>query len=172
MYIPQLQASMVMYEASKFIKEYEKNGDGVQVKAFNDVARGSTQINNQEMVSKILKSNDDDILKLSSNDHIKPTKQIGGKAKISTTRVLGVKSSNMQFSREEMKEIFQYHDVNNDGFLDRRELTKAFAFLGSIFPFYKACYGMLYADINKDGLISEIELDKLIDYASRFIEKK
>ncbi|XP_023002690.1 uncharacterized protein LOC111496471 isoform X2 [Cucurbita maxima] len=42
---------------------------------------------------------------------------------------------------------------------------------GSILPFNKAHYAMAYADTNHDGLISEFELDKLIDYASKFINK-
>ncbi|KAE8648233.1 hypothetical protein Csa_018371 [Cucumis sativus] len=155
---------MAMYEASMLIKQYEKNGDAVKVKAFDDV-RSSTQIGNRESVLKILKPSDGVAHKLRSEAHIQPTQRTGGKGKKSITRVLDRKSSNMSLSRERIKEIFQYHDNNNDGFLNRMELTKAFAFLGSMFPFYKACYGMVYADANEDGLISEAELDKLIDYA-------
>ena len=71
-----------------------------------------------------------------------------------------------------MKEIFKYHDSDKNGFLNIRELTKAFAFLGSIVPFEKASYDMAYANANKDGLISEAELDKLIDYAQKIVRKK
>ena len=71
-----------------------------------------------------------------------------------------------------MKEIFRYDDSDKDGFLNLRELTKAFAFLGSIIPFEKASYGMTYADANKNDLISEVELDKLVDYAHKFMKKK
>ncbi|XP_050946486.1 uncharacterized protein LOC107992099 [Cucumis melo] len=171
MYISKLQASMAMYEARMFIKHYEKDGDAVQVKGFNDV-RSSTQIGYQGIVPKILKSSDDVAHKLSLEAHIQPTQQTGGKGKKSIARALDIKSSNMSFSRQQIKEIFRYHDNNNDGFLNIMELTKAFAFLGSMFPFYKACYGMVYADANADGLISEAELDKLIDYATKIIKKK
>ncbi|XP_023530739.1 calmodulin-2/4-like [Cucurbita pepo subsp. pepo] len=152
MFIPKLQASMAKYEASEMIKKNTRNGDNVQLKAFNGIARASTQVNNQGMVPEILRDNKNVGPKFSSNTHLK--------------------ASNMQFSREKMKEIFRYHDSDKDGFLNIRELTKAFAFLGSIIPFEKASYGMTYADANKDGLISEAELDKLVDYAQKFMKKK
>ncbi|XP_023513331.1 calmodulin-like [Cucurbita pepo subsp. pepo] len=140
------------YEASEMIKKYTRNGDNVQLKAFRGIAQASTQVNNQGMVSEILRDNKNVGPKLSSNTQLK--------------------SSNMQFSREQMKEIFKYHDSDKDGFFNLRELTKAFAFLGSIIPFEKASYGITYADADKDGLISEAELDKLIDYAQKFMKKK
>ncbi|XP_023530749.1 calmodulin-like protein 1 [Cucurbita pepo subsp. pepo] len=143
MFIPTLQASMAKYEASEMMKKYPRNGDDVQLKSF--IVRDSTQVNDQGKISKIQKDNKNVVLKLSSNTHPKTFK--------------------LQFSREQMKEIFRYHDSDKDGFLNLRELTKAFAFLGSIIPFEKASYGMTYADANKDGLISEAELDKLVDYA-------
>ncbi|XP_023530727.1 calmodulin-like protein 1 [Cucurbita pepo subsp. pepo] len=152
MFISKLQASMAKYEASEMIKKHIRNGDNVQLQSFSGIARDSTQLNNQGKILEILKDNKNVGLKLSSNAH--------------------PKTSKLQFSREQMKEIFRYHDNDKDGFLNLRELTKAFAFLGSIIPFEKASYGMSYADANKDGLISEAELDKLIDYAQKFVKKK
>ena len=155
MFIPKLQASMTKYEASEMIKKNTRNGDNVQLKALSGIARGSTQVNNQSMVPKILRNNKNVGPKLSSNTQLKV--------------------SNMQFSREQMKEIFKYHDSDNDSFINLRELTKAFAFLGSVIPFEKASYGMTCADANKDGLINEAELDKFnkfIDYAQKFMKKK
>ena len=115
-------------------KKCTRNGDNVQLKAFGDIVLSSTQLNNQDMVPEILKDNKNVGPKLSSNTHSKTSK--------------------LQFSREQLTEIFRYHDSDKDGFLNLRELTKAFAFLGSIIPFEKASYGMAYADANKDGLIS------------------
>ncbi|XP_023530761.1 calmodulin-like protein 1 [Cucurbita pepo subsp. pepo] len=135
MFIPKLQASTAKYEASEMIKKCTRNGDNVQLKAFSGIARASTQVNNQGMVSEIFRDNKNVGPKLSSNTQLK--------------------ASTMQFSREQMKKIFKYHDSDKDGFLNLRELTKAFAFLGSIIPFEKASYGMSYADADKDGLISE-----------------
>ena len=86
------------------------------------------------MVPNILKDNKNVGPKLSSNTHSKTSK--------------------LQFSREQLKEIFRYHDNDKDGFQNLRELTKVFPFLGSIMPFEKDSYGMAYADANKDGLIS------------------
>ena len=145
MFIPKLQVSMVKYEASEMIKKYTTNGDDVQLKTSSGIAQGSTQVSNQGKVPKILKDNKNVGPKLRSNTHLKTSK--------------------LQFSREQMKEIFKYHDSDKDGFLNIRELTKAFAFLGSIIPFEKSSYGITYADANKDGLISKAELDKLIDYS-------
>lgn len=154
--IPQLQASMAKYEANELMKMYGSEDDGFFI------ARGSTQVNKQPTV----------LHKLSSNAHIQSEKQLGSKALKSSTGLLYGKASNMPLSREQMKEIFKSYDSDNDGFLNIWEITKAFGFLGSIIPFYKAHYGLTYADANKDGLISEAELDQLIDYADKVINKK
>ena len=109
---------MAKYEASEMIKKYPRNGDDIQLKSF--IARDSTQVNNRGKISEILKHNKNVGLKLISNTH--------------------PKTSKLQFSRGQMKEIFRYHDSDKDGFLNLRELTKVFAFLGSIIPFEKASY--------------------------------
>lgn len=77
------------------------------------------------------------------------------------------KPTKMRFTREQIKEIFLEHDIDGDGFLSVGEMTKAFGFLGSILPFYKAHYCLAYADQDGDDLISEAELDKLIDYVEK-----
>ncbi|XP_023538534.1 putative calmodulin-like protein 6 isoform X1 [Cucurbita pepo subsp. pepo] len=164
-------------EANRLMKKYDTNGDGMltkeELQVFLHKARGSTQLNNnQGFVSKIPKASNNVVHKHSSNSHMKHKKQVQDKGKKSSTKFLDGEMSKLQLSREQMKEIFKNHDSNKDGFLDIKEVTKAFGFLGSILPFNKAHYAMTYADTNHDGLISEFELDKLIDYASKFINKK
>ena len=53
MLIPKLQASMAKYEASEMMKKYPRNGDDVQLKSF--IVRDSTQVNDQDKISKIQK---------------------------------------------------------------------------------------------------------------------
>ena len=163
-------------EANELMKKYDRNGDGVltkeELQVFLRDVRGSTQLNNQGFLSKIPKTNDNGAHKLSSNAHTNPKIQVQGKATNSSTKVFGEKVSNVPLSREQIKKIFKYYDSDKDGFLNRREVTKAFSFLGSINPFYKAQYAMTFADANNDGLISEAELEKLVDYACKIIKKK
>lgn len=71
-----------------------------------------------------------------------------------------------------MKEIFREHDIDGDGVLSISELTHAFGFLGNILPYYKAHYGLAYADYDCNGFITEDELDRLVDYAMRFHSPK
>ncbi|CAK9312581.1 unnamed protein product [Citrullus colocynthis] len=73
----------------------------------------------------------------------------------------------MHLTREEIKEIFVELDIDGDGFLNKDELTKAFGMIGSYTLLFKAHYAMAYADDDGNGLISERELDKLIDYVER-----
>ncbi|KGN62526.1 probable calcium-binding protein CML11 [Cucumis sativus] len=159
-------------EANELIKKYDRNGDGVltkeELQSFLRDARGSTQLNNIRNVSSstVPKTNENLAQKVSSNTCITPKKQLLDKAQGSS------KQSNVPLSREQIKEIFKYHDSNKDGFLSIRELTKAFSSMGSIVPFCKARYAMAYADVDEDGLVSEAELDKLIDYAHKIIKKK
>ncbi|KAE8648235.1 hypothetical protein Csa_018526 [Cucumis sativus] len=146
MYISNLQVSKAKYEASKLMKKHENNDEGVPLKAFNGIPPASTKINNKQAMATeiILKPSNHPVAHyLTSNAYMIPSKQLGaGKAQVTTTSVLDIKASNMQFSREQIKEIFQYHDSDNDGFLNLREVTKAFAFLGTILPLYKAYHGM------------------------------
>ena len=148
-------------EANELIKKYDKNGDGVlskeELQFFLRDVRGSTRLKNREILSKVPKTNDNAAHMISSNAH---------------TKVLSEKASDEPLSREQIKKIFKYYDSNKDGFLNKREVTKAFSFLGSINPYYRAQYALDYADANNDGLINEDELDKLIDYASKIIPKK
>ena len=90
------------------ITKYTTNGDDVQLKFLIGIARASTQVNNQGMAPNFFRDNKNVGPKICSNTHLK--------------------TSNMQFSREQMKEIFKYHDCDNDGFINIRKLTKAFAF--------------------------------------------
>ncbi|XP_038885760.1 probable calcium-binding protein CML36 [Benincasa hispida] len=74
---------------------------------------------------------------------------------------------NMHLTREEIREIFTGFDIDGDGFLNKNELTQAFGMVGSYAPLFKAHYAMVHADDDGDGLISESELNKLIDYVEK-----
>ncbi|XP_038886759.1 probable calcium-binding protein CML11 [Benincasa hispida] len=177
MSVSQLQA-WAENEANELIKKYDRNGDGVlakeELQSFLHDTCSSTQLNNTRCVLSrmIPKTNNNLVHKLSSNTHMNQKKQLRDKIQNSSTKALDRKQSNIPPSREQIKEIFKYHDSNKDGFLNIRELTKTFGSLGSVIPFYKAHYAMAYADADKDGLISEVELDELIDYTNKIIKKK
>ncbi|XP_023002692.1 probable calcium-binding protein CML14 [Cucurbita maxima] len=163
-------------EANELMKKYDRNGDGVltkkELQIFLRDVRGSTQLNNQGFLSRIPKTNDNVAHKLSSNAHSNPKMQVQEKATKSSTKVFSENVSDVRLSREQIKKIFKYYDSDKDGFLNITEVTKAFSFLGSINPFYKAQYAISFADANNDGVISEAELEKLIDYACKIIPKK
>ncbi|XP_023002693.1 calmodulin-like protein 12 [Cucurbita maxima] len=163
-------------EANELIKKFDKNGDGVlskeELQFFLRDVRRSTQLNNREILSKISKTNDNAAHMLSSNVHTYSKIQVQDKATQFSTKVLSGKASDVPLNREQIKKIFKSYDSNKDGFLNKREVTKAFSFLGSLNPYYRAQYALDYADANNDGLISEDEFDKLIDYASKIIKKK
>ncbi|XP_022951114.1 uncharacterized protein LOC111454059 [Cucurbita moschata] len=163
-------------EANELMKKYDKDGDGMlnnqELQFFFRDVRGSTQLNNREILSKIPKTNDNAAHMLSSNAHSNSKIEIQDKATKSSTKVLSEKASHVPLSREQIKKIFKYYNSDKDGFLNKREVTKAFSFLGSINPYYRAQYALDFADDNNDGLISEDELDKLIDYVSKIIKKK
>ncbi|KAA0060891.1 putative calcium-binding protein CML36 [Cucumis melo var. makuwa] len=74
---------------------------------------------------------------------------------------------NMKLTREEIKEIFVGFDIDGDGFLSKNEVMQAFGMMGSYSPLLKTHYAMACADEDGDGLISECELNKLIDYVQR-----
>ncbi|CAK9312586.1 unnamed protein product [Citrullus colocynthis] len=162
-------------EANQLIKKYDRNGDGVLTKEElqSFFHHRSTQLNNTRFVSSRMISKTNNLAhNLSSSTHMNPQKQLQDKAQNSSTKVFDRKQSNASLSREQIKAIFKCHDSDKDGFLNIRDLTKAFGSLGSITPFYKAQYAMTYADADQDGLISEVELDKLVDYANKIIKKK
>ncbi|KAG6585659.1 hypothetical protein SDJN03_18392, partial [Cucurbita argyrosperma subsp. sororia] len=77
----------------------------------------------------------------------------------------GKKNSSSMLPREEIKAIFKEHDFNGDGRLSIQELSRAFGMLGAFLPLYRAVRGILIADVNGDGYITEHELDKVVDYA-------
>ena len=67
----------------------------------------------------------------------------------------------------QLRNIFKKFDTNNDKKLSREELKKAFDYLGSIIPGFRADRGLHHADANKDGYVNEEEMNELVKYAER-----
>nr|POF25836.1 putative calcium-binding protein cml10 [Quercus suber] len=68
-------------------------------------------------------------------------------------------------TEEQLRNIFKKYDTNNDKKLSREELKKAFDYLGSLIPGFRADRGLHHADANKDGYVNEGEMDELVKYA-------
>ncbi|KAK6256601.1 hypothetical protein QUC31_000060 [Theobroma cacao] len=71
----------------------------------------------------------------------------------------------MLLTGTELRSIFKSFDYNQDGRLSKQELRKAFASLGSHLPGWRAGRGLHHADANRDGYVSDDELDDLVEYA-------
>nr|XP_023905781.1 calmodulin-like protein 3 [Quercus suber]POF19298.1 putative calcium-binding protein cml10 [Quercus suber] len=70
-------------------------------------------------------------------------------------------------TEDQLRNIFKKFDTNNDNMLSREELKKAFDYLGSLIPGFRADRGLHHADANKDGYVNEREMDELVKYAVR-----
>ena len=70
-------------------------------------------------------------------------------------------------TEDQLRNIFKKYDTNNDNKLSKEELKKAFDYLGSIIPGFRANRGLHHADANKDGYVNEGEMDELVKYAVR-----
>ena len=68
---------------------------------------------------------------------------------------------------DQLRKVFKKYDTNNDNLLSKEELKKAFEYLGSIIPGFRANRGLHHADANKDGYVNKGEMDELIKYAVR-----
>lgn len=64
----------------------------------------------------------------------------------------------------ELKAIFKRFDTYKDGRLSKQELRNAFASLGSHLPGWRAGRGLKQADGNRDGYVSDKELEVLLQY--------
>ncbi|GKV07947.1 hypothetical protein SLEP1_g19643 [Rubroshorea leprosula] len=72
----------------------------------------------------------------------------------------------------ELKQLFLKNDASRDGRLSKKELSKAFATLGSRFPAYRAWLARIEADLDHDGYISWDEFDALISYTMKWLDSK
>ncbi|XP_023002888.1 calmodulin-like [Cucurbita maxima] len=149
------QAHGAEAEAQEFIQNYDKNADSSLSKEELSAAIHHNQAKNP-----------------GSHKPEAKKKDVAPKAQKVPAKAAEEKGASMKLSRSQIKEIFMEHDIDGDGYLSVSELTKAFSFFGSIIPLYKAHYGLAYADADGDGLISEEELEKLVDYAERTNKKK
>ena len=82
--------------------------------------------------------------------------------------VFNNKSTSVSYTKEQLKKIFESHDVDRDGKLSWEELRKAFKHLGSRWGSYRTEKVLRLVDSNDDGYIDiniEEKLNKLVDYA-------
>ncbi|OMO74794.1 Calcium-binding EF-hand [Corchorus olitorius] len=84
----------------------------------------------------------------------------------------GAAAPRWPLTEEELKAIFKHADGNNDKRLSKEELKKAFDYLGSRLPFWRAGKGLHQADVNQDGYVSDDELDDLVKYALEWLRHK
>lgn len=68
------------------------------------------------------------------------------------------------YTKSELKGMFKRSDNNKDGNLSWNELIKAFSSLDSSIPLFRALQALWQADSNRDGCISEVELENLVTY--------
>ncbi|KAK7852206.1 calmodulin-like protein 5 [Quercus suber] len=76
-------------------------------------------------------------------------------------------TKSLPLPEDQLRNIFKKYDANNDNKLSKEELKKAFEYLGSIIPGFRADRGLHHADANKDGYVNEGEMDELVKYAVR-----
>ncbi|CAK9177001.1 unnamed protein product [Ilex paraguariensis] len=69
---------------------------------------------------------------------------------------------------EQLKGILKKHDTNGDGKLSREELKAAFRSLGLQFSGWKAWRAVHHVDANRDGYVSEEEMNELVKYAMQW----
>ncbi|KAK7815921.1 putative calcium-binding protein cml26 [Quercus suber] len=67
---------------------------------------------------------------------------------------------------DQLRNTFKKFDTDNDNQLSIEELTKAFQYLGSWFPAYRADRSLLHADANNDGFVNEEEMNQLLKYVA------
>ncbi|KAJ4849713.1 hypothetical protein Tsubulata_041641 [Turnera subulata] len=70
-------------------------------------------------------------------------------------------------TKAQLEKIFMKFDTNGDNCLSRAEMKKAFDYIGSNFPGFRATQALRYADANGDGQIDMKELDDLINFAHK-----
>ncbi|GMN35195.1 hypothetical protein TIFTF001_005135 [Ficus carica] len=72
-----------------------------------------------------------------------------------------------EYSEDMLKGVLARYDIDGDGVLTRKELKEAFKAAGSSFPGWRAIRALCHADKNRDGVISEKELNNLVSYATK-----
>ncbi|XVE70061.1 hypothetical protein DITRI_Ditri10aG0041500 [Diplodiscus trichospermus] len=76
----------------------------------------------------------------------------------------GIKCAPVPLTKVQLKHILQSFDKNGDCRLSKQELKNALDYIGSHFPNWRASRALNRTDGNKDGYISEDEMDDLVDY--------
>ena len=66
---------------------------------------------------------------------------------------------------DQLRRVFEKFDKNGDHKLSKEELKEAFKDMGAYFPGWKAWRGLQVADANRDGFITEDEMNELVNYA-------
>lgn len=77
------------------------------------------------------------------------------------------KDAKVLLTKDQLAKIFRRYDTNNDGQLSVDELMAAFEYLGSRCCSFRAFWGRINADINRDHKINltNDELTELVRYA-------
>ncbi|PWA81714.1 EF-hand domain pair [Artemisia annua] len=74
----------------------------------------------------------------------------------------------MPMTEDQIKGVLRKFDKDGDGKISRRELKAGFKSLGLRFACFRSRRALRYADANRDGVISEEEINELARYVSKW----
>ena len=80
----------------------------------------------------------------------------------------GLRQVEVPMTEDQIKRVIQKLDKNGDGKICRRELKAGFKSLGLRFACFRARRALRNADANRDGFISEEEINELARYVSKW----